>query len=130
MISNNVDGSRENCSSADGRPPIPNSIGGRGAYRHSFNSNGTTPLCTKSLVRHPSLQVKIRSPDISIEPRLGGDDGDAEYMPLLRSGAWADIGSRSNMEDVYVCADNLMHDYGLNTLNKRPSAFYGVTLLF
>ncbi|XP_011081906.1 probable protein phosphatase 2C 22 isoform X1 [Sesamum indicum] len=126
VISNNVDGSRENCSSADGRPPIPNSIGGRGAYRHSFNSNGTTPLCTKSLVRHPSLQVKIRSPDISIEPRLGGDDGDAEYMPLLRSGAWADIGSRSNMEDVYVCADNLMHDYGLNTLNKRPSAFYGV----
>ncbi|KAL0312055.1 UNVERIFIED_CONTAM: putative protein phosphatase 2C 22 [Sesamum radiatum] len=85
VISNNVDGSRENCSSADGRPPIPNSIGGRGAYRHSFNSNGTTPLCTKSLVRHPSL-VKIRSPDISIEPRLGGDDGDAEYMPLLRSG--------------------------------------------
>ncbi|KAL0330807.1 UNVERIFIED_CONTAM: putative protein phosphatase 2C 22 [Sesamum angustifolium] len=55
VISNNVDGSRENCSSADGRPPIPNSIGGRGAYRHSFNSNGTTPLCTKSLVRHPSL---------------------------------------------------------------------------
>ncbi|KAL0393995.1 UNVERIFIED_CONTAM: putative protein phosphatase 2C 22 [Sesamum latifolium] len=125
VISNNVDGSRENCSSADGRPPIPNSIGGRGAYRHSFNSNGSTPLCTKSLVRHPSL-VKIRSPDISIEPRLGGDDGDAEYMPLLRSGAWADIGSRSNMEDVYVCADNLMHDYGLNTLNERPSAFYGV----
>ncbi|KAL0323900.1 UNVERIFIED_CONTAM: putative protein phosphatase 2C 22 [Sesamum calycinum] len=101
VISNNVDGSRENCSSADGRPPIPNSIGGRGAYRHSFNSNGTTPLCTKSLVRHPSL-VKIRSPNISIEPRLGGDDGDAEYTPLLRSGAWADIGSRSNMEDVYV----------------------------
>ncbi|KAI3468294.1 hypothetical protein Pfo_024957 [Paulownia fortunei] len=125
VIINNVDGSRENCSSGDGRPPIPNSLGGRGAYRHCLNSGGTPPLCTKSLVRHPSL-VKIRSSDISIEPRLSGDDSDTEYMPLLRSGAWADIGSRSSMEDVYVCADNLMHDYGLNISNERPSAFYGV----
>lgn len=74
--------------------------------------------------------MKIRSSDISSEPRLSGDDSDTEYMPLLRSGAWADIGSRSSMEDAYVCADNLMHDYRLNIPSEMPSAFYGVTLLF
>ncbi|KAL8521930.1 hypothetical protein ACS0TY_012184 [Phlomoides rotata] len=123
VIINNVDG---NCSSGDGRPPIPNALGvGRGAYRHCLNSGGTPPLCTKSLIRHPSL-VKTRAPDISSELSLSGDDSDTEYMPLLRSGAWADIGSRSSMEDVYVCADSLMHEYGLNIASERPSAFYGV----
>ena len=52
--------------------------------------------------------------EISFEPRLNLDDSDAEYVPLLRSGAWADIGSRSDMEDVYVCAENMMNDYGFS----------------
>ncbi|GFP96041.1 probable protein phosphatase 2c 22 [Phtheirospermum japonicum] len=124
VIINN--GSREDCSSPNGRPPIPNSLGGgRGAYRHCLNPGDTPPLSTKSLVRHPSL-VKTKPSDISIEQRLSEDDSTTEYTPLLRSGAWADIGSRSSMEDVYVCADNLMHDYGLDISNSRPSAFYGV----
>lgn len=46
-------------------------------------------------------------------------------MPVLRSGGWADIGSRSNMEDVYVCLDDFFHNYGLSDGN-RPNAFYGV----
>ncbi|KAH6757590.1 hypothetical protein C2S51_038738 [Perilla frutescens var. frutescens] len=125
VIINNADGARENCSSGDGLPPIPNSLGARVAYRHFLESGGTPPLSTKSLIRHPSL-VKVRASDISSEPRLSGDDSDAEYMPLLRSGAWADIGSRSSMEDVHVCADNMMNDYGLNISSEMPSAFYGV----
>lgn len=75
--------------------------------------------------------MKTRS-SISSELRLSGDDDsdtDTEYMPLLRSGAWADIGSRSSMEDVYVCSDSLIHEYGLNVSSERPNAFYGVTLL-
>lgn len=125
LIVDNADGTRENCSSADGRPPIPNSLGGRGAYRHCLESGGTPPLCTKSLIRHPSL-VKVRASEFSSAPRLSGDDSDAEFVPLLRSGAWADIGGRSSMEDAYVCADNMMNDYGLNNSSERPSAFYGV----
>ncbi|CAA0840699.1 Probable protein phosphatase 2C 22 [Striga hermonthica] len=125
VIVDNADGARENCGSADGRPPIPNSLGGQGAYRRCFNSGGTPPLRTASLVRHASL-VKTKPSDIPINPRLGEDDRITEYMPLLRSGAWADIGSRSSMEDVYVCADNLTHDYGLHISNGNPSAFYGV----
>ncbi|KAL7159456.1 hypothetical protein ABFS83_01G028000 [Erythranthe nasuta] len=127
VIIDNGDVGRENCSSGDGRPPIPNSVGGRSVYRHCLNSDGAPPsLCTKSLVRHSSLQVKIRSSDISIGTILSGDDSVAEFMPLLRSGAWTDIGSRSSMEDVYICTDNLMHDYGSNISNHKPTAFYGV----
>ncbi|XP_047972196.1 probable protein phosphatase 2C 57 isoform X1 [Salvia hispanica] len=123
---NNADGDTEKSSSGDGRPPIPNSIAGRGAYRHCLDSGGTPPLSAKSLVRHPSLQVKSRASEIAFEPRLNLDDSDAEYVPLLRSGAWADVGSRSYMEDVYVCADNMMNDYGLSGSSESPSAFYGV----
>ncbi|KAI3454043.1 hypothetical protein Pfo_010706 [Paulownia fortunei] len=121
----NVDGGTENGISGDGRPPMPNPLGGA-AYRHCMSSAGTPISFTKSLVRHHSLQVKTRSSDISIEPRLNRDDSDTEFIPLLRSGAWSDIGFRSSMEDVYVCADNLMRDYGLNNSNERPTAFYGV----
>ncbi|KAB8102970.1 hypothetical protein EE612_035123, partial [Oryza sativa] len=28
------------------------------------------------------------------------------YMPVVRSGGWADIGSRHTMEDVFICSDN------------------------
>ncbi|KAG6409648.1 hypothetical protein SASPL_127689 [Salvia splendens] len=126
VIVNNADDDREKCSSGDGRPPIPDSLCGRGAYRHCLDSGGTPPLRTKVLVRHPSL-VRSRVPDISAEPRrFNGDDGVTEYVPLLRSGAWADVGSRSSMEDAYVCADNMMNDYGLNGSSDMPSAFYGV----
>ncbi|KAL3844121.1 hypothetical protein ACJIZ3_001524 [Penstemon smallii] len=121
----NVGGSRDSNSSADGRPPIPSNLGGGAAYRRCLSSAGTPSLITKSLLRHPSL-VKTRSSDISSEPRLNEDVCDVEFTPLLRSGAWADIGSRSSMEDVYVCADNLMLDYGFDNSNESPSAFYGV----
>ncbi|KAK4485852.1 hypothetical protein RD792_008500 [Penstemon davidsonii] len=121
VVIDNVGGSRENFSSADGRPPIPNSIGGGSA----FQRYGMPASLTKSVVRHHSLGM-TRCTDIPIEPRLNEDGCDAEYIPLLRSGAWADMGSRSCMENVYVCADNFMRDYGLNSPTRRPSAFYGV----
>ena len=37
-----------------------------------------------------------------------------------------DVGSRSNMEDVYVCADNMMNDYGFSGSSESLSALYGV----
>ncbi|PIN18407.1 Serine/threonine protein phosphatase [Handroanthus impetiginosus] len=126
VIVDNVDDSGENECSGDGRPPVPNSRGGSGgANRYCLSSAGTPTSGTRSLVRHPSL-VNTRASDISIEPRLNRDDSDTEFIPLLRSGEWADIGSRSSMEDVYVCADNLIHEYGLNNSNERPTAFYAV----
>ncbi|KAL2548321.1 putative protein phosphatase 2C 22 [Forsythia ovata] len=125
VVINIVESSRENGSSSDGRPPIPNPLTAAVAYRHCLSS-GSTPLpCSKSLLRHPSL-VKTRSSNITNEPRLNLDDSEIEFIPILRSGAWSDIGLRPSMEDVCVCADNMMLDYGFKKSDEGPNAFYGV----
>lgn len=51
---------------------------------------------------------------------------DVEYIPVVRSGGWADIGSRSSMEDVYICCDNFLQDFGPENCEEGPSSFYGV----
>lgn len=51
---------------------------------------------------------------------------DVEYTPVVRSGGWADIGSRSAMEDVYICCDNFLQDFGPENCEEGPSSFYGV----
>ncbi|KAF5938929.1 hypothetical protein HYC85_023188 [Camellia sinensis] len=104
-----VNNAVQNGSSSDGLPPNPL----------------TGSPSKKSLVRHPSL-VKTKMSSISVEPRLSVEGHETKFIPILRSGAWADIGSRSRMEDVYVCVDNFMHDYGVNNFNEEPNAFYGV----
>lgn len=70
--------------------------------------------------------MKTNTSEIYVEPKACGEDPEIEFVPILRSGAWADIGFRSSMEDVYVCADNIMHDYGMKNCDSGPSAFYGV----
>lgn len=112
----------ENGSSSESLPPKPLSS----VYRQCFNGDRVPSPCKKSLIRHPSLQVKTKTLDISVESRLGIEDGAPEFCPIIRSGASADIGFRQNMEDVYVCVDNFMHDYGLKNLIEGPNAFYGV----
>lgn len=70
----------------------------------------------------------MNSDDISTENGLGVDDSEKQFIPVVRSGAWADIGFRPSMEDVYLCVDNFMHDYGLENVIDGPSAFYGVCI--
>ncbi|EEF48298.1 probable protein phosphatase 2C 22 [Ricinus communis] len=116
----------ENGSSSDGRPPNP--LSGT-ACRQCFsidNNNNHVPLsCKKTLVRHKSL-VKTRTSDLSVEPELGVGNHDTAFLPVVRSGACADIGFRPSMEDVYICIDNFVRDYGLNSIADGPNAFYGV----
>uniref|UniRef100_A0A5B7ABS7 protein-serine/threonine phosphatase n=1 Tax=Davidia involucrata TaxID=16924 RepID=A0A5B7ABS7_DAVIN len=113
----------ENGSSGNGRPPNPLAA----AYRHCLSTSCVTASpCKKSLVRHSSLQVKTKASDISVEARLSEEVRETEFIPILRSGAWADIGFRTSMEDVYVCVDNFMHDFGVKNFNEGPNAFYGV----
>lgn len=100
---------------SDGRPPNPLTP----AYRSCFSTTSK-----KSLVRHPSL-VKTITSDIAVESKSRLGDFETEFIPLLRSGAWADIGFRASMEDVYVCFDNLVHEYSVKNC-EGPSAFYGV----
>lgn len=71
-------------------------------------------------------QIKTKKKDVSAESGLGVEDCVTEFVPIVRSGAWTDIGLRSSMEDVYLCVDNFMKDYGLKNLSDGPSAFYGV----
>ncbi|XP_047340713.1 probable protein phosphatase 2C 22 isoform X2 [Impatiens glandulifera] len=112
--------------SSDGRPPNPTTASS--AYKHCFGTNqflspspSPSPSSIrrkKSLIRHASM---ARAGSIPI------DDSAKEFVPVLRSGAWEDIGFRSTMEDVQICVDNFMRDYGTrNVAEEQPNAFYGV----
>ncbi|KAI4316279.1 hypothetical protein L6164_024274 [Bauhinia variegata] len=113
--------SSEARSSSESRPPNPLTA----AYRQSLNTDRVAVPCKKSLVRHPSL-MKTKVSDASAETGHAMEVSESEFLPKLRSGAWADIGYRSSMEDVYVCVDDFMQDYGLKNHVDGPSAFYGV----
>ncbi|GAV68070.1 PP2C domain-containing protein, partial [Cephalotus follicularis] len=115
------EGIGENGSSSETRPPLPL----REAYRQCLSSDPLLLPCKNSLVRHQSL-VKTKTLGISIEPEFSVENHVSDFIPILRSGAWADIGSRTNMEDVYLCVDDIICDYSLRNFADGPSAFYGV----
>lgn len=92
-----------------GKPPIPSSASAR------------KPV----LSRHASF---ARGPLSNTKSETGRifESTDVEYIPVVRSGGWADIGSRSTMEDVYICCDNFLRDFGPENCEEGPSSFYGV----
>ncbi|XP_057960204.1 probable protein phosphatase 2C 22 [Malania oleifera] len=110
----------DNGGSSDGRPPNPVAS----AFRQSFSAAHVASPC-KSLVRHPSL-VRTKASDISVGPGLSTEDCETEFIPIVRSGAWADMGFRTSMEDAYVCVDNFMREFGPKNFSEGPNAFYGV----
>ncbi|KAI3981961.1 hypothetical protein MKX01_018867, partial [Papaver californicum] len=64
---------------------------------------------------------------VSFGPTVVGECYETEFIPIVRSGAWTDIGFRPNMEDAYICVDDFVNDYGIkNFFGKGPGAFYGV----
>ncbi|XP_006657104.1 probable protein phosphatase 2C 57 [Oryza brachyantha] len=94
-----------------GRPPIPAAAAaGRkpGLARHA------------SFARSPANSTKSGT-----EKTFESIDA-AAYVPVVRSGGWADIGLRRTMEDVFICSDNFIQDFGLESFEDGPSAFYGV----
>lgn len=92
-----------------GRPPIPGAAGRK----------------LPGLSRHASLRSPANSTKSGTEKTFENMDAVA-YMPVVRSGGWADIGSRHTMEDVFICSDNLMKEFGVESFEDGPSAFYGV----
>lgn len=70
----------------------------------------------------------MKASDISVDPTLDAQVCETEFLPILRSGAWGDMGFRSSMEDVYICADNFVQQYGVKNFVEGPGAFYGVYL--
>lgn len=75
------------------------------------------------------LQAKTKLMDTIVEIEKGTRVCEIDFLPIVRSGAWADIGFRKTMEDAYICRDNFMQDYGTKTFGE-PSAFYGVCHLY
>ncbi|KAK3160660.1 hypothetical protein QOZ80_1BG0062650 [Eleusine coracana subsp. coracana] len=61
------------------------------------------------------LQTTIAGGSVSAEPR--------EFVPIIRSGSFADIGPRRYMEDEHIRIDDLSGQLGSLLM---PSAFYGV----
>lgn len=49
------------------------------------------------------------------------------YAPSIRSGGFADIGSRRYMEDEHIRIDDLSAQLGSLITVPEPSAFYGVS---
>ncbi|XP_058067468.1 probable protein phosphatase 2C 27 [Magnolia sinica] len=50
----------------------------------------------------------------------------SNFSPIIRSGEWSDIGSRTSMEDTHVCIANLAKKFGYNFLDDEAVSFYGV----
>lgn len=125
MEGNKVIGEENGSCTSDGRPPNP--LAAATTYRQCFSASHASVSASKkkSLVRHASL-VRTKATDISVEPRLALENCKSEFIPIVRSGAWTDIGFRQTMEDVYVCVDNFIHEYGLKNFTGGPNAFYGV----
>lgn len=51
------------------------------------------------------------------------------FVPVLSSGEWSDIGSRSYMEDTHICIGDLAKKFGYNLLCDEVVSFYGVSSL-
>ncbi|XP_059454693.1 probable protein phosphatase 2C 27 [Corylus avellana] len=48
------------------------------------------------------------------------------FVPVLSSGEWSDIGGRSYMEDTHICIGDLAKKFGYNLLSDEVVSFYGV----
>ncbi|XP_028779318.1 probable protein phosphatase 2C 22 [Neltuma alba] len=121
MEENEQHKSSELRSSGESRPPNPFAA----EYRQCPNTDRGAAPSRRSLVRHPSL-MKTKVSEVSAEPEPVIEDCKSEFLPNLRSGGCGDIGFRSSMEDVYLCVDNFLPNYGPNNRIDGPSAFYGV----
>ena len=61
-----------------------------------------------------------------MEPALAIENHETGFIPIVRSKAWADKGVRTSIENVYLCVDNFMDDYGIENFTAEPISFYGV----
>ncbi|KAL5224637.1 hypothetical protein ABZP36_011276 [Zizania latifolia] len=94
---------------------------------HRLGGGERPPIPTAArrpvLARHASFVRSPAKPNITMSgTERTFESMGAEYIPIVLSRGCSDIGSRHTMEDVYICHDNFMQDFGLD----GPSAFYVV----
>ena len=56
-------------------------------------------------------------------------DKKPNFVPVLRSGEWSDIGRRSYMEDTHICIGDLAKKSNHNAVGEEAVSFYGVSHL-
>lgn len=56
----------------------------------------------------------------------GQQNESLNFMPIIRSGEWSDIGTRQYMEDTHVCIADLAKKFGYSFLAGEAISFYGV----
>ncbi|URE18022.1 hypothetical protein MUK42_12258 [Musa troglodytarum] len=49
-----------------------------------------------------------------------------DFVPVIRSGEWSDIGGRDRMEDTHVCISDLAKKFGYHSTDGSVISFYGV----
>lgn len=49
------------------------------------------------------------------------------FLPILRSGEWSDIGGRPDMEDTHICIPDLTTNFGYAARGEEAISFYGVS---
>ncbi|XP_057508331.1 probable protein phosphatase 2C 27 [Actinidia eriantha] len=81
------------------------------------NSSGQIPLGN-------SFPLESICEDVAVAGRR--DNPLSNFIPALRSGEWADIGGRRDMEDTHVCITDLAKNFGYNLLGEEVISFYGV----
>uniref|UniRef100_A0A0D9WCF5 protein-serine/threonine phosphatase n=1 Tax=Leersia perrieri TaxID=77586 RepID=A0A0D9WCF5_9ORYZ len=69
-------------------------------------------------VPHMGLEIAAGAPSVSVEA--------LQFVPIIRSGSFADIGPRRYMEDEHIRIDDLSAHLGSLLMCPLPSAFYGV----
>jgi protein phosphatase PTC2/3 len=52
----------------------------------------------------------------------------SNFVPVIRSGDWSDIGGREYMEDAHICIPDLAKNFGLPSLDNEVVSFYGVSI--
>jgi protein phosphatase 2C family protein 2/3 len=69
------------------------------------------------------------SPVADIFPEGDCDPSVLDYIPTIRSGSFADIGPKRNMEDEHIRIDDLSSQVGSLFELPKPSAFYAVCIV-
>ncbi|KAF8080904.1 hypothetical protein N665_0915s0004 [Sinapis alba] len=73
-----------------------------------------------------AVSVGLSSSPVGVKQEDDCDSSVPVYVPTIRSGSYADIGPKRNMEDEHICVDDLSSQVGCLSELPNPSAFYAV----
>lgn len=111
---NNDNSNQHNGISNEGPPDFQSQIDFLNAQMQNTSSPNSNSLPLESISEDTAVA--------SDEERNASPD----FLPILRSGEWADIGGRDYMEDTHVCIVDLAKKFGCSIVGDEAVSFYGV----